>query len=185
MLSVAVRMPADTKKPVLLMQLPLGVYLPAGATLQIGKEEAKTLPFTELRSRRLHRRVRDVTDAELAAIAKGADITISAQGAFRGSPSPLRSPRSASPRPTRRSSNSANRSPRRPKWKFFKGDVAMRLDTKLCGQRLIAGSILGLMMTTGGVAQTAQQKQPAPQGAAAHSGATGSTAVRSTGHMGG
>ena len=38
-------MPADTKKPVFLMQLPLGVYLPAGATLQIGKEEAKTLPF--------------------------------------------------------------------------------------------------------------------------------------------
>ena len=40
-LSVAVRMPADTKKPVLLVQLPLGVYLPAGATLQIGKEEAQ------------------------------------------------------------------------------------------------------------------------------------------------
>ena len=31
LLSVAVRVPADTKKPVLMLQVPLGVYLPAGA----------------------------------------------------------------------------------------------------------------------------------------------------------
>ena len=49
-LSVAVRMPADTKKPNFLMQLPLGVYLPAGATLQIGKEEVKTLPYIAVRA---------------------------------------------------------------------------------------------------------------------------------------
>ena len=76
-LSVAVRMPADTKKPAFLMQLPLGVYLPAGATMQIGKEEAKTLPFTSCDQGGCVSEYA-ITDAELAAIAKGADITISA-----------------------------------------------------------------------------------------------------------
>ena len=77
-LSVAVRMPADTKKPVLLMQLPLGVYLPAGATLQIGKEEAKALPFLGCDQGGCVAEYA-VTDAELNAIVKGADLTISAQ----------------------------------------------------------------------------------------------------------
>jgi invasion protein IalB len=77
-LSVAVRMPADTKKPVLLMQLPLGVYLPAGATLQIGKEEAKTLPFIGCDKGGCVAEYA-VTDAELGSIAKGGDMTISAQ----------------------------------------------------------------------------------------------------------
>ena len=77
-LSVAVRMPADTKKPVLLLQLPLGVYLPAGATLQIGKLEAQTLPYTSCDQGGCIAEYA-VTDAELGAIAKGADLTISAQ----------------------------------------------------------------------------------------------------------
>jgi invasion protein IalB len=77
-LSVAVRMPADTKKPVLLLQLPLGVYLPAGASLQIGKEEAKTLPFLGCDNAGCIAEYA-VTDGELNAVAKGADITISAQ----------------------------------------------------------------------------------------------------------
>jgi invasion protein IalB len=71
-------MPADTKKPVLLMQLPLGVYLPAGATLQIGKEEAKTLPFIGCDQGGCVAEYA-VTDAELGSIAKGGDMTISAQ----------------------------------------------------------------------------------------------------------
>ena len=29
----------------MMVEAPLGVYLPAGASLQIGKDEAKTLPF--------------------------------------------------------------------------------------------------------------------------------------------
>jgi invasion protein IalB len=78
-LSVAVRVPADTKKPVFLMQLPLGVYLPAGATLQIGKDEAKTLPFTTC-DRGGCIAEYAISDPELAAIAKGADITITGQG---------------------------------------------------------------------------------------------------------
>ena len=90
-LSVAVRMPADTKKPVLLMQLPLGVYLPAGATLQIGKEEAKTLPFTACDQAGCIAEY-PVTDAELGAIAKGADLNISAQGAVQRKPFTLTVP---------------------------------------------------------------------------------------------
>ena len=90
-LSVAVRMPADTKKPVLLMQLPLGVYLPAGATLQIGKEEAKTLPFTACDQGGCIAEYA-VTDAELGAIAKGADLKISAQGAVQRKPFTLTVP---------------------------------------------------------------------------------------------
>jgi invasion protein IalB len=78
-------MPADTKKPVFLMQLPLGVYLPAGATLQIGKDEAKTLPFTSC-DRGGCIAEYAITDAELAAIAKGADIAITAQGSVSRKP---------------------------------------------------------------------------------------------------
>ena len=77
-LSVAARIPADTKKPVLLLQLPLGVYLPAGATLQIGKAEAKTLSFTAC-DRGGCVAEYNITDAELSAVAKGSDLTISAQ----------------------------------------------------------------------------------------------------------
>ena len=77
-LSVAVRMPADTKKPVLLLQLPLGVYLPAGTTLHIGKGEARTLPFISC-DRGGCLAEYNVTDAELSSVAKGADLSISAQ----------------------------------------------------------------------------------------------------------
>ena len=90
-LSVAVRMPAATKKPVFLMQLPLGVYLPAGATLQIGKDEAKTLPFTTCdRGGCIVEYA--ISDAELAAIAKGADIVISGQGSVSRKPFTLTVP---------------------------------------------------------------------------------------------
>ena len=77
-LSVAVRMPADTKKPVLLLQLPLGVYLPAGATLQIGKDEAKTLPYIACDQGGCIAEY-NVTDAELSGVAKGLDLSISAK----------------------------------------------------------------------------------------------------------
>jgi invasion protein IalB len=77
-LSVAVRIPPDSKKPVLLVQLPLGVYLPAGVNLQIGKEEAKMLPFIGCDKGGCVAQY-DITDSELSSIAKGSDLTISAQ----------------------------------------------------------------------------------------------------------
>lgn len=77
-LSVAVRVPPDTKKPKLLLQLPLGVYLPAGASLQIGKDEAMTLPFQSCDQAGCIAE-HPMTDAEIAAMVKGADLTVSAQ----------------------------------------------------------------------------------------------------------
>jgi invasion protein IalB len=78
LLSVAVRVPADTRKPILMIQVPLGVYLPAGASLQIGKDEAKMLPFRGCdRGGCLAEYA--ITESEIAAMTKGSDLTISVQ----------------------------------------------------------------------------------------------------------
>jgi invasion protein IalB len=82
LLSVAVRVPADTKKPVLLLQVPLGVYLPAGASLEIGKAGAKTLPFRGCDQAGCLAQYA-ITDEEIASMAKGADLTISVQNQNR------------------------------------------------------------------------------------------------------
>jgi invasion protein IalB len=71
-------MPADTKKPTLLLQLPLGVYLPAGALLQIGKGETKTLPFVSCDQAGCVAEY-NISDAELSSVAKGVDLTVSGQ----------------------------------------------------------------------------------------------------------
>jgi invasion protein IalB len=78
LLTVAVRIPPDTKKPVLLLQLPLGIYLPAGATLQVGKDQAKAVPLQTCDQNGCIAEY-PITDAEIAAMAKGADLTISMQ----------------------------------------------------------------------------------------------------------
>jgi len=78
LLSVAVRVPPDTKKPVLLVQVPLGVYLPAGASLQIGKDKAMTLPFTACGSAGCVAEYA-IKDAEIAAMSNGSALTISVQ----------------------------------------------------------------------------------------------------------
>ena len=77
-LSVAVRMPADTKKPVMLVQVPLGTSLPPGTSLQIGQDEAKTLPFQSCNRAGCVAEYA-ITNAEIAAMLKGADLTISFQ----------------------------------------------------------------------------------------------------------
>jgi invasion protein IalB len=82
LLSVAVRVPADTKKPVLLLQVPLGVYLPAGASLEIGKAGAKTLPYRGCDQSGCLAEYA-ITDEEIASMAKGSDLTISVQNQNR------------------------------------------------------------------------------------------------------
>jgi len=77
-LSVAVRVPPDTKKPVMLIQVPLGVYLPSGASLQIGADEAKTLPFKGC-DRNGCVAEYAITEAEIAAMTKGASLKLSVQ----------------------------------------------------------------------------------------------------------
>jgi len=78
LLSVVVHVPPDTKKPELLVQLPLGIYLPAGASLQIGKDEAKTLPFQSCDQFGCLAKYA-ITDAEIGAMSKGSDLTITMQ----------------------------------------------------------------------------------------------------------
>ena len=78
LLSVAVRVPADTKKPILMVQVPLGVYLPAGASLQIGQDQTKVLPFKGCDQGGCLAEY-PVTDTEIAAMSKGADLKISVQ----------------------------------------------------------------------------------------------------------
>lgn len=78
LLSVAVRVPPDTKKPILLLQVPLGVYLPAGASLQIGEDAAMTLPYKGCDQSGCVAEYA-VTDAEIASMTKGSDLKISVQ----------------------------------------------------------------------------------------------------------
>ena len=77
-LTVAVRVAPGAEEPEMLFSLPLGSYLPAGVALQFGKQAAKTLPIQNCdRSGCLARYA--VTDAELAAMQEGADLTITLQ----------------------------------------------------------------------------------------------------------
>jgi invasion protein IalB len=78
LLSVVVHVPPDTKKPELLLQLPLGIYLPAGASLQIGEDEAKTLPFQSCDQFGCLATYA-ITNAEIAAMSNGSDLTIAMQ----------------------------------------------------------------------------------------------------------
>jgi invasion protein IalB len=74
-LTVAVHVPPDTKKPDMLFSLPLGSYLPAGVSLQFGKSAATKLPILNCdRSGCLAEYA--VSPEELGAMQKGSDLTI-------------------------------------------------------------------------------------------------------------
>ena len=69
-LNVAVRLPQDTKKPVLLLQLPLGLHLPTGVSVQIGQSDAKVIPF-QICDQNGCMAQYAVTEAEIAAMQRG------------------------------------------------------------------------------------------------------------------
>lgn len=77
-LSVAVRVPPKTKTPMLLIQVPLGTYLPAGVSLQFGEDAAWTLPFQNCNRAGCVAEYA-VTEAEIAAMQKGTDLTVTIQ----------------------------------------------------------------------------------------------------------
>jgi invasion protein IalB len=77
-MTLAVRTSPDSKRPVMLIQVPLGIYLPAGATLQIGKDPAKKLPFQSCNQEGCLMEY-SITDAELAAMQQDSDLTVSVQ----------------------------------------------------------------------------------------------------------
>jgi invasion protein IalB len=76
--SVALRIPPDTKKPNLLLQIPLGVYLPKGLTIQFGGGGAKALPFQSCNQNGCLAEY-PITEAEIATLLKGADLTLSVE----------------------------------------------------------------------------------------------------------
>jgi invasion protein IalB len=75
LLSVVLHVPPDPEKPELLIQLPLGIYLPAGASLKIGENKAKTLPFKSC-DRFGCLAEYAITDSEIAAMSKGSGLAI-------------------------------------------------------------------------------------------------------------
>ncbi len=77
-LTLVVRTTPDAKKPVMLIQVPLGIFLPAGITLQIGKEAAKKLPLQSCSQEGCLTEYA-VTDAEIAVMQQDADLTVSVQ----------------------------------------------------------------------------------------------------------
>ena len=77
-LSVVVRVPAETKKPVMLLLVPLGIYLPAGVKVQVGQDAAKTVPLQNCDGTGCLAEYA-ITEPELAAMLKGQGLTISVQ----------------------------------------------------------------------------------------------------------
>ena len=78
LLSFTVQVPPDTKKPVMLIRVPLGVYIPAGVLLQFGKDVARIVPLQSCNRAGCHAEY-GIAEAEIAAMVKGEDLTISAQ----------------------------------------------------------------------------------------------------------
>ena len=78
--SAALLIAPETKKPNLLLQLPLGVSLPSGVTLQIGSGGAKALPFQSCSQNGCIAEYA-IVDAEISTMLTGADLTLSVQTA--------------------------------------------------------------------------------------------------------
>ena len=78
MLSFAVRVPPDTRKPVMLIRVRLGVYIPAGVLLQFGKDLVRAVPLQSCNRAGCYGEYA-IADAEIAAMLKGKELTISAQ----------------------------------------------------------------------------------------------------------
>jgi len=80
--SVAVHVPADTKKPVIYVLVPMGIYLPAGVSLQFGQGEAKKVPLRSCDSSGCLAEYAP-SDPELGAMAKGQPLMVSVQDGDR------------------------------------------------------------------------------------------------------
>ena len=76
-LSVAVHVPPD-KKPTLMIQPHFKIYVPAGATLQIGKGPSKAVPVKTCDQNGCVAEY-PLAEADLAAMLKGGDLTIEVQ----------------------------------------------------------------------------------------------------------
>jgi invasion protein IalB len=75
---VNVRIPVDTKSPVALVQLPLGLNLPAGAKLQVDEGKIIDLPIQTCENRGCYASIPIASDL-LAALRSGKQLKVSSQ----------------------------------------------------------------------------------------------------------
>jgi invasion protein IalB len=80
--TVYVAIPAATKQPTMLVRLPLGIYLPAGASVSFGQAEPKPLVLQRCGSSGCYGEYA-ITEADIAAMMKGVDLTFSVQNQDR------------------------------------------------------------------------------------------------------
>jgi len=76
LLSAGVRVAPETKQPVLLLRLPLGVYLPGGILLRIGDQPEKRLAVETCTENGCAAKTA-VTKDEIAALLRGANLVVS------------------------------------------------------------------------------------------------------------
>lgn len=76
--TVYVAKSASTKKPVMVVRLPLGIYLPAGASVQFGQEAGKPLTLKRCGTSGCYGEYA-IAEADLAAMLKGVDVKIAAE----------------------------------------------------------------------------------------------------------
>jgi invasion protein IalB len=76
--SAIVQIAPDTRKPNLLLLLPLGTSLPKGVTIQFGTGEAKVLQFQSCSVNGCSAEY-PITQAEIASLLQGANLTLSVQ----------------------------------------------------------------------------------------------------------
>ena len=81
-LVVGINIPPDTKIPIMVLRVPLGVYIPAGVVLQFGNDAAKKLALESCDQNGCAANY-PVTPAEIAAMLNGANLTISVQNLQR------------------------------------------------------------------------------------------------------
>ena len=74
--TVAVRVAPDTKKPTMFVLVPLGIYLPAGLTVQFGQDAAKKVALHNCDSTGCLAEI-ELAEAEIAAMSKGQALTVS------------------------------------------------------------------------------------------------------------
>jgi invasion protein IalB len=79
-LSVSVHLAPQTKKPEMLLLLPLGIHLPAGVTLHFGQDQGRVVPLQNCDSSGCLAEYA-ISDAEINGMVKGQPLTVSVQDA--------------------------------------------------------------------------------------------------------
>lgn len=79
---VSVRVPGDTRQPVMLVQLPLGMYLPGGLTLQVDEEKGQLVTIQSCDQRACYVGL-PITTEMLTSLKKGQRLKLIIQSANR------------------------------------------------------------------------------------------------------